>query len=194
MVTMAEKPRQIDSFTQFRYSWFTTFLITYETDEHRLNLRCLGCRELIKLDYKTPSHIRGVIEYNGLYVPVIDPAILLLNRPTPLNNLSCILIAPHRWEHQQFYTAILIEDIDEIMEFATSQPGIGPLRDISINMRFVLDMRKNTGMESWLYENHQILETCRREYQPLDNQLRDELQEQDYIALTQTCSEESLDI
>ncbi|MGD0076995.1 MAG: hypothetical protein ABSB91_00050 [Sedimentisphaerales bacterium] len=194
MVTMMEKPRQTDTITQFRYSWFTTFLIAYQADERKLNLRCLGCRELIKLDFKKPSHIRGVIEFNGLYVPVIDPAILLLNRPTPLNNLSCILITPHRWEHQQFYTGIVIEDIDEIMEFATSEPGIGPLRDISVNIRFVLDMRKNAGMESWLYENHQILETCRREYQPLGCELGDELQQQGYIDFKQSCSEESLDI
>jgi hypothetical protein len=194
MVKMMDKPQQPDAFTQFRYSWFTTFLITYEIDERKLNLRCVGCRELIRLDYKKPSHIRGVIEFNGLYVPVIDPAILLFNKPTPLNNLSCILVTPHRWEHQQFYTGIVIEDIDEIMEYATSQPGIGPLRDITINMRFVLDMRKNAGMESWLYENHQILETCRREHQPLCSELGDKLQEQDYFAFNQTCSEESLDI
>jgi hypothetical protein len=194
MVTMAEKPRQTDEIAEFRFSWFTTFLIAYETDERKLNLRCLGCRELIKLDFKKPSHVRGVIEFNGLYIPVIDPAILLLNRPTPLNNLSCILITPHRWGPQQFYTAIVIEDIDEIMEFATSQPGIGPLRDISVNMRFVLDMHKNSGMESWLYENHQLLEACRRQCQPVDSEIREELFEQDCIAFTHTCSEESLDI
>lgn len=194
MVTIAEKPRQADEVAEFRYSWFTTFLIAYETDERKLNLRCLGCRELVKLDFKRPSHIRGVIEFNGLYVPVIDPAILLLNRPTPLNNLSCILIIPHRWGTQQFYTAIVIEDIDEIMEFATSQPGIGPLRETSVNMRFVLDMHKNSGMDSWLYENHQILEACRRNSQPVDDEIGEELPEQNYIGFARACCEESLDI
>jgi hypothetical protein len=184
METAAGEIGQAGQINQHHYSWFATFLIAYEIDERRLNLRCLGCRELIKLDYKKPSHIRGIIEYNGLYVPVIDPAILLLKRPTPLNNLSCILIAPHRWGSQQFYTGIVIEDIDEIMEFATSDPGIGPLRDISVNIRFVLDLRKSPGAESWLYENHRMLDICRNENQ----------QEQDYIAFKRICEEKAMNI
>jgi len=82
MVMITGKPKQAEGTKQFRYSWFTTFLLTYETGALKLNLCCQGCRELIKLDYKKPTHIRGVIEFNGLYIPVIDPAILLLGRPS----------------------------------------------------------------------------------------------------------------
>ncbi len=182
MVTMTRKPRQVHGINKFHYSWFTSFLLAYETDARRLNLRCLGCRELIKFDYKKPTHIRGVIEFNGLYIPVIDPGILLLGRPSAFSNLSCILIVPHRWENQQYYTGVVIEDIDEIMEFASSEPDIEPLRDISVNIRFVLDMRKSPGAESWLYENHRMLDICRNENQ----------QEQDYIAFERRCSEKML--
>lgn len=178
MVTITKKPQQADGINKFHYSWFTTFLLTYETDTQRLNLHCLGCRELIKLDYKKPTHIRGVVEFNGSYIPVIDPGILLLGRTTSLNNMSCILVVPHFWEHQRFFTGIIIEDIDEIMEFASSEPGIDPIRDISINIRFVFDLRKSSGAESWLYENHRMLDICRSESQ----------QEQDYIAFKQICS------
>jgi hypothetical protein len=86
---------------------------------------------------------------------------------------------PHRWENQQYYTGVVIEDIDEIMEFASSEPGIEPPRDISVNIRFVFDMRKSPGEESWLYENHRMLDICRNENQ----------QEQDYIAFKLICSE-----
>jgi hypothetical protein len=138
----------------------------------------MGCRELVKIDYKKPSHIRGVIEFNGLYMPVIDPGILLLGRPSMLSNLSCILTVPHRWQYQQYYTGIIIEDLDELIEYAGSKPGFKPFRDISINIRFVIDMRQSPGAESWLYENHQMLTISRNENQ----------REQDYIAFRQICS------
>jgi len=157
MVTMTKEPQQGEEISQRQYYWFTTFLLAHEIKARKLNLRCLGCRELIKLDYKKPTHIRGVIEFNGLYIPVIDPGILLLDRPSAFSNLSCILIVPHRWEHQQYYTGIVIEDIDEIMEFASSEFDIEPPRDISVNIRFVLDMHKSPGAESWLYDNHRML-------------------------------------
>ena len=181
---MTTEPQQVEEISRHNYFWFTTFLLAHETKSRKLNLRCLGCRELIKLDYKKPTHIRGVIEFNGLYIPVIDPGILLLGRPSAFNNLSCILIVPHRWENQQYYTGIVIEDIDEIMEFASSEPDIEPPRDISVNIRFVLDMRKSPGAESWLYENHRMLELCRNEYQ----------QEQDYMAFKRRCALNMLNV
>ncbi|MGA2324048.1 MAG: chemotaxis protein CheW [Sedimentisphaerales bacterium] len=184
MVTVTKEPQQADRISQQKYSWFTTFLLAPETRARRLNLRCMGCRELIKLDYEKPTHIRGVIEFNGLYIPVIDPGILLLGRPSAFSNLSCILIVSHHWEYQQYYTGVVIEDIDEIMEFASSEPGVEPLREVSVNIRFVFDMRKSPGAESWLYENHRMLEICRNENQ----------QEQDYIAFKRICSEKMLSI
>jgi hypothetical protein len=182
MVTFTTEPQQADEISQHKYFWFTTFLLAHETRAQKLNLRCLGCRELIKLDYKKPTHIRGVIEFNGIYIPVIDPGILLFGRPSAFSNLSCILIVPHRWQNQQFYTGVIIEDIDEIMEFASSEPGIEPLRDISVNIRFVLDMRKSPGAESWLYENHRMLEISRNENQ----------HEQDYLAFKRIWSNKVL--
>jgi hypothetical protein len=147
-----------------------------------LNLRCLGCRELIKLDYKKPTHIRGVIEFNGLYIPVIDPGILLLGSPSIFSNLSCILIIPHHWQQHQYYTGIIIEDIDEIVELAYSVANVEPLRDLSVNIRFVLDMRKSPGAESWLYENHRMLDICRNENQ----------HQQDFLAFKRMWSEKML--
>ena len=179
MVTIARQPQQNNGVSKQQHTWFTTFLLAYETESQKLNLQCIGCRELVKLDYKKPTHIKGIIEFNSLFIPVIDPCILLLGRPTPLNNLSCILIVPHKWQHQQYYTGIVIEDIDEIMEFASSQPDIEPLKGMSINIRFVIDMRKSPGVESWLYENHRMLEICRNESQI----------EQDYLTFKRICSE-----
>jgi len=178
MVTMTREPRQTKEISQSQYSWFATFLLAPETDAKKMNLSCVGCRELIKLDYKKPTHIRGVIQFNGLYIPVIDPGILLLGRPSTFSNLSCILIVPHRWENQQYHTGIVIEDFDEITEYASSEPDVEPLNDVSINIRFVLDIHKRPGAESCLYENHRILNTCRNESQ----------QEQDYITFKIICS------
>jgi hypothetical protein len=179
MIAMTRGPQETKEISQSQYSWFTTFLLVSENSKQKLNLSCLGCRELIKLDYKKPTHIRGVIEFNDSYIPVIDPKVLLLGRPSAISNLSCILIIPHRWEYQQFYTGIVIEDIDEIMELVAGKPD-DDLGDISINIRFVLDLRRSPAAESWLYENHQILAICRNESQA----------EQDYIAFRQICAKQ----
>lgn len=170
MVTAAKGARQVNLIDQ-QHSWFIIFLLGQEDVRSVPNVHCVGCRELVILDYEEPAHIRGVIEFNGVYIPVIDPRILLFGLPTKFNNLSCILVVPHRWGHQQFYAGIIIEDIDEIIEYASGEPDVGPLKDISVNIRFVLDMRKNPGAESCLYENQQ---------------------EQDYITFERICSEKTL--
>jgi chemotaxis signal transduction protein len=182
MVKMTSQLQQNEGVSQRQYSWFTIFLLAPETNAQKLNLRCMGCRELIKLDCKRPSHIRGVIEYNGLYMPVIDPSILLLGRPSKFNTLSCILVVPHRWEYQQFYTGIVMENIDEITELASCEPNANQVRNISINVRFALDLRKSPGAEAWLYENHQMLDICRNESQA----------EQDYIAFKRICEKQAI--
>jgi len=70
------------------------------------------------------------------------------------------------------------------MEFASSEPNIEPTRDVSANIRFVFDLRKSPGADSWLYENHKMLVICRNESQ----------QEQDYIAFKQIRSEMTMSI
>ena len=184
MVTITSQPQQNDGINQLQYSWFTIFLLAPETNAQKFNMRCVGCRELIKLDYKKPSHIRGVIEYNGLYIPVIDPCILLLGRSSEFNSLSCILIVPHRWEYQQYYTGIITESIDEITELAACQSDANHEKNISINIRFVLDLHKSPGAESWLYENHRMLDICRNESQA----------ERDYIAFKRICKKQAMNI
>lgn len=184
MVTLTRETQQTGGFGRNQYSWFATFILAPEAGEQKLNLRCMGCRELTKPDYNKITHISGVIEFNCSYIPVIDPSKLLLGKPSVFSNLSCILVISHHWEYQQFYTGIVIEDIDEIMEFALSNPDIDPLRNISVNIRFVFDLRKNTNAQSWLYENHRILEVCRNESQA----------EQDYFAFRQICSKQHLSV
>ncbi len=179
MVIATGRTKRVEQTKCYLHSWFNVFLLGQGTKQSELKLQCLNCTELIKLDYETPTHIRGVVEFNGTYIPVIDPAILLLGRPTKFNNLSCILIIPHRWNYQQFHTGILIENIDEIMELASGGLDIEPFEDISPNMRFTLDMLKSSGKEQWLYENYCLFDAHRREQQ----------QEQDYIAFKRICSD-----
>jgi hypothetical protein len=184
MVTTTSQPQQNEGISRQQYSWFTIFLLAPESNSLKLNLRCGGCRELIKLDYKKPTHISGVIEFNGFYIPVIDPAVLLTARPSVLSNLSCILIIPHSWEYQHYDTGFIIEDIDEIMELASNESGIEPSGDISINIRFILDLRKSRNAESWLYENHRMLDICRNGSEA----------ERDYTAFRQICSKQHLSV
>jgi hypothetical protein len=177
MVTVTSEAQQVNIVNQ-QHSWFTVFLLERENSRCVPEVHCVGCRELVILDYKKPTHIRGVIEFNGAYIPVIDPGILSLGEPTRFSNLSCILIVPHGVENQKLHTGIIIGDIDEIMEFASSEAP----KNISVNIGFVLDMRKDCGMEPWLYENHRMLDACRRE----------SLQEKDYIDFEKICSEKAL--
>ncbi|MGD8787826.1 MAG: chemotaxis protein CheW [Phycisphaerales bacterium] len=137
---------------------FITFTFTQQGRE--LQVRCRGCREIMILDYQKPTHIRGLIEFDGKYIPVIDPNIQLFGEPTKLNTSSCILIVEHRYDCQKLHTGILIENFEEIMQLAASSFKLEIGNQASVNMHFILEAHNNDRSNKLLFENYRALDIC----------------------------------
>lgn len=102
-----------------------------------------GCREIMIPDYKTPTHIRGTIEFEGISIPVIDPGIFFHQNPANATNSTCILVVEHIHESRIKHTGIIIEDIEEIMNLAAGMYKNGTADPLTFNMRFILEMADN---------------------------------------------------
>jgi hypothetical protein len=86
---------------------FMTYQLKH--NEHELDISYYGCGEIVIPDYKRPSYIRGMIEFEGNYIPVIDPNIYYQGQPTQLTNLACILVIRHFYEYRNHQTGIILE-------------------------------------------------------------------------------------
>jgi hypothetical protein len=137
---------------------FITFVLNRHGQE--LDIRCCGCKELMFSDYKKPTHIRGVIDFEGRYVPVVDPSRWLCGEATRLGQCTCILVVRHSFEHRSFKTGILIQDSEEIMNLAANAYKHGPLKGTTFNMRFTLEIPKNAFASKFLAESHLALSLC----------------------------------
>jgi chemotaxis signal transduction protein len=131
---------------------FMTYQLKH--NEHELDVSYYGCREIVIPEYKRPSYIRGMIEFEGNYIPVIDPNIYYRNQPTQLTNLACILVIEHVYECRNHQTGIILEDIKEIMNLATGSYKTMPLKTLPFNMRFVLKVLKKAVVDKLLSDTH----------------------------------------
>ncbi|MEJ2701167.1 MAG: chemotaxis protein CheW [Sedimentisphaerales bacterium] len=137
---------------------FITFVFNEQGREP--DIRCCGCKEMMFSNYKKPTHIKGIIEFEGRYVPVVDPSIWLCGEPTHLAGDACILVVEHSFEHRQLKTAILIPDSEEVMNLAAGVYGRSAPSQTSFNMRFVLEISKNTFANKFLADTHLALSAC----------------------------------
>jgi hypothetical protein len=146
---------------------FITFVLNLQGRE--LDVRCCGCKELMFSDHKKPTYIKGVIEYEGRYVPVIDPSIWLCGEATRLSHCACILVIQHSYDHRQFKTGIFIQDSEEIMNLAAGAYKHGALKGTTFNMRFVLEIPKSAFAKKFLADSHSALNLCEEQKRTEDD-------------------------
>jgi chemotaxis signal transduction protein len=101
-----------------------------------------------------PAHSLGVIEFDGKYIPVIDPSIQFCGEPTKLSTLSCIMIVRHIHKQEILHTGIVIEDIEEVMKLAVGDYKLGAGLGASVNMHFILEIPGNIHANALLAENY----------------------------------------
>ena len=143
---------------QIRNLLFITFVL--KRQRRALDIRCFGCREMLFSDYKKPTHIKGVIEFEGHYVPVMDPSIWLCGEPTRLDHGTCILVAQHSFDYRPFKTGILVPDSEEILNLAAGAYTQGAVKGTSFNMRFILEIPTSTFANKFLADSHRALDLC----------------------------------
>ncbi|MHC4293214.1 MAG: chemotaxis protein CheW [Planctomycetota bacterium] len=160
---------------------FTTFLL--EEKHNELNIRCLGCREIMTLKHKTPSQIRGLIEYNSIYAPVIDLNLQFYSESTLLGNSSCILIVKHRYNDENLYSGILIDDVKQIYDLPLEISRMKSLQsDLHKITKLVTQIDTPKNIVSILNENHLALDKYESLYKKNQDYLHfKKLQSQDYI-------------
>ena len=133
--------------------------------EHADEIRCLGCREIVIPDYKTPTHIRGMIECEGQHIPVIDPSVYFFNKPTQVTNTTCILVIQHGYGGRSQQTGVLIENDEEIMNMAAGSYKTGIAKPSTFNIRFVLQISNNVAANVLLSDTHMAFELCEQNQQ-----------------------------
>jgi hypothetical protein len=124
-----------------------------------------GCREIAIPDYKTPTHIRGMIEFEGILIPVIDPGIFFHQNPASVTNSTCILVVEHIHESRIRRTGIIIENIEEIMNLAAGMYKNGTAEPSTYNIRFVLEMSDTVATEQLLSNTHLAFDLGERQKQ-----------------------------
>lgn len=124
-----------------------------------------GCRTIVIPDYNTPTHIRGMIEYEGDLIPVIDPAVFFNGKPTRITNASCILVVEHIHNCRSRLTGVVIEDFEEIVNLAAGSYASGTSTPPSFNMRFVIERSDNSAAHELLSETHMALDLRERRKQ-----------------------------
>ena len=164
---------------------FITYYLTRSNSTHEVV--CKGCREIVCLDYKLPSYIKGMIKYEGDYISVIDPNIYFTGQQSMLSNLACILILEYVSNSRRYKTGIIIEDIDEIMSLAADcHERTGFTEPSTFNMSFIFNILKKGQAEQFLSNTQALLDMYEKRKHAIkrsfghicDDLVREELVEQ----------------
>ncbi len=135
-------------------------LITYflKRSVNAQEIEFTGCKEIRCFDYELPSYIKGLIKYDDDYIPVVDPNIYFQSQPSMINNLACILIIESIRNCCKYRTGIIIEDIDEILNFAAGNYRNMPYTiPLTFNMNFIIDVLRKGQSEQFLFNTHKLL-------------------------------------
>jgi len=141
---------------------FKTFLL--QRRRRACHVRYTGYRQILIPDYKKSTYIRCLLEFEGKYIPVIDPNMWFRGEATQPTSSACILIVEHSFEYQKLRTGIIISDVHEVVDLAagnfkskTNKP--------SFNMYFILQIPKKVNMNRLLSDSHLELLSLERQKQ-----------------------------
>jgi chemotaxis signal transduction protein len=143
---------------EFDFYLLITFLLQIENERTQAHIRCLGSREILKLNRESRKHILGMIEFESSYIPVVDLGAAFGIESIKIDTSKCILIVEHNYKSQKLYTGIIIQDLGEIEKLAAGILKIGTGLGASANMHFVLEMyNSHNDTHEILVESHKIL-------------------------------------
>jgi chemotaxis signal transduction protein len=139
---------------------FITFVLNRR--QRDLDVRCCGCKDIMVSDYKKPTYIKGMIEFEGQIIPVVDPSTWFGGQPTRVTASACILVVQHSYECRPLKTGVLVPDTEEVMNLAAGNYASGTPKETSFNTRFVLDILRNIFSNRFLADSHLALSRCER--------------------------------
>ncbi len=139
--------------------FFMPIVFSLSNNRGQLKVTCKGCREIVPLEGLLPLHIKGMIEYDGQFIPVIDPSARHSDNSVEITNNSCILVIGHEYGGSKLLTGIIAGSFQQILELSVSSDA----RDIKVretNMCFALEMLEqpsNSHANRLLGHNHLLL-------------------------------------
>jgi chemotaxis signal transduction protein len=142
---------------EFDFYLLTTFLLERQGNE-QIHIRCLGSREILKLDRDAPRYVLGTIEFESSHIPVVDPGAASGSEPIRIDHSTCILIVEHNYDSRRLYTGVLVQGFEEIEKLAAGIYKLGSQLDASENVRIVLEMHSSNDIRNQiLLESHRML-------------------------------------
>jgi len=115
-----------------------TFVLEKKGDE--INLRCRGCRELDGLDSSRVNGIVGWIEFEGESVAVLDAGKWPGAAATEIGHSSCLVVVERPCRGAPCRLAVVVRDLDEVMELAAGDFSRGAPAAISPNLLLILEL------------------------------------------------------
>ena len=144
---------------------FTVFEFT--KTGHKVKFRCCGCKELIKVKGVLPNYIKGQIEYQGQFIPLIDLGQQLCDCPTAINQDCCVIVFEHFFDHQKLYSGFIVESFEKILEITlwdmNELSTINSDQSMSVIVDFIKGIDDYSGKILW--KNHLLMSYLDQQHQ-----------------------------
>jgi purine-binding chemotaxis protein CheW len=140
----------------------TTQYLSFFLAEEEYAVGILRVREIIELGALTripsmPDWIRGVINLRGTVVPVIDLALKLGLRPTPVTKLTCVVIVEASLDGISRTMGVLVDSVSQVIDLSTQDIESPPTFGTKIRADFLLGVGKIDGKLALLLDIDQVL-------------------------------------
>jgi len=138
---------------------FNPLLIVFflETKGGEIRVRCRGCREITPLTHPVVDYLRGIIEVDGRFVPVIDINTGFGAEDTEIGPCSCIVVVRHEGAADHLRTGIIVHDIEEVMQLAAGAFQAKTRTETSVNMHLVVEVCNDPRPHELLAAAHRDL-------------------------------------
>jgi purine-binding chemotaxis protein CheW len=90
-------------------------------------------------------HLRGVINYRGSVVPVIDPRLRFGGTPIPLDDTTSVIVLQMRYEGEEVVVGMLADSVREVVDVAASDIEPAPKMGSLSAGKFVAGVAKLGG-------------------------------------------------
>jgi purine-binding chemotaxis protein CheW len=104
----------------------------------------LQCETISRVP-SVPRSVRGVINLRGAVVPVVDLALKLGLRETPISRRTCILVVEARLDGEPAVLGVLADSVSEVLDLADADVEPPPTFGARIEVDYLTGMGKVEG-------------------------------------------------
>ncbi len=143
MSNVAEKAQQTVHALVDKEGKYLTFALAHE--EYGLEIlkvrEIIGYMEITSVP-QTPDYVKGVINLRGQVIPVIDLRAKFGMETAEVTDQSCIIVVEITQSNHAFYTGIVVDHVQEVLDVAGQDIEEAPQFGSSVDTDFILGMGK----------------------------------------------------